>query len=421
MDGPPTPPTIDGPSTHPGIVRILFCEGNTDGTIGGSYFSLLYLVEGLRGTRFRPVTAFFREHALLPRFAEAGADVRVMEKPAPFWLLSSDGSFRSRHPVLSGPVLLIQRALNLTRFVATVLRYARLLRREGIGLLHLNNSVTRSHDWMLAACLARVPCVVHERGINTRLPRPVFLLARRLSAVICISEAVKDSLLRMGLDRARLRVIYNGLDPARIAPGRSAERVRASYGIGPNRRVIALIGNIKEWKGQEVVVRALPAIVARVPDTLCLLVGATAKADLPYAENLHRLVAGLALEQHVRFAGHCENVADVLNVVEVAIHASIAPEPFGRVLLEAMAMRKPVVASRGGAIPEIVEHGVTGYTFSPGSSEELAERVIELLERPATAAAFGEAGWHRLSDRFGTTLNVARTTSLYDEILGTTA
>jgi len=406
---PPAPP-----------LRVLYCEGNTDGTIGGSYYSLLYLVEGLRATRYQPFVVFHREHALLPRFAQACPQVYVIPKAPPIQLLAQHSSLNRLHPVLTAPVLLLQRALNSVKFLTIVIRHARFLRTHAIALLHLNNSVTRTHDWMLAAWLTRTPCVVHERGINDRFPFLARFFAPRVSAVICISDAVRENLIKHRVAQGNLRVIPNGLDPTRIVPRRDAEEVRRALRIDERRRVIGLIGNIKEWKGQEIVIRALPAIAAKVPGVVCLFVGTASDSDRDYKNRLQDLIAQLRVEEYVIFTDYWENVADVLNLMEVSIHASTLPEPFGRVLLEAMAMKKPVVGSRSGAVPEIVEHGVTGFTFAPGNPSELASHVIQLLDHPTTARAFGEAGYARLLERFHITENVSQTLRLYGEILDTT-
>ncbi len=399
-------------------VRVLYCEGNTDGTIGGSYFSLLYLVEGLKGTGYRPVVVFHRTHGLLQRFANSGADVLVLEKQPPLRLRPVNSAFGRRHPILVAPIRLVQRAVNFIRFLSSVRENAALLRKLDVALLHLNNSVTRSPEWMLAALFTRTPCVVHERGINDRFPLFSRLLAPRLAAVICISDAVRNNLLEHRVTHRNLRVILNGLDPERVKPGQSREMVLRSLSIADDRRIVGMVGNLREWKGQEVLVRALPAIVAMVPGVVCLLVGAATEADQPYARRLHKLIADLSLQDHVVFAGYTANVADFFNVMDVAVHASISPEPFGRVLLEAMAMEKPVIGSRNGAVPEIVVDGVTGYTFEPGNADELAKRVITLLKDTATAHSFGKAGRARLVDTFSISRNVDRTLALYEELLG---
>jgi glycosyltransferase involved in cell wall biosynthesis len=400
--------------SHP--ARVVYVEGNTDGTIGGSYFSLLFLVQGLDRARYEPIVVFQREHALWSRF-EATAAVRLEPKPQPFRFASRARAATSPVRWLALPLGVLQSAANVLLFLATAGRYARLLRRERADLLHLNNSITRTHDWMLAARLARVPCVVHERGINDRFPFPTRALTPGLGAVFCISQAAYDNLRAHGFDARNLHTVPNGLDPAEVRPARSADAVRASLGIAADRPIIGVVGNVREWKGQDVLIRALPAIRARVPGIACLLVGTATHGDAAYMARINRRIADERLEPHVFLTGYTDNVADYLNVMDVAVHTSITPEPFGRVLLEAMAMRKPVVGSGDGAVPEIVAHGETGYTFTPGDPDDLAGKILDLLEHPARARDFGEAGHRRLIAEFHVDRNVERTCAIYDRVL----
>jgi glycosyltransferase involved in cell wall biosynthesis len=295
-------------------------------------------------------------------------------------------------------------------------RYARFLRRERIDVVHLNNSVTRNNDWMLAALFRRTPCITHERGINAAFPPLARFFAPRLSAVICISAAVRDNMIRRGIPSRNLHVIHNGLDPAEMVPSGSVDQLRSAFDLGDHSPVIGVVSNIKEWKGQHVVVQALPAIKDAFPNVLCLFIGDTAQADRYYEIRLRTMVADLRLEDAVRFLGYQPNVADSLALLDAAILPS-TDEPFGRVLLEAMAMRKPIVASRSGAVPEIVIDGVTGYTFSDGDSRELSECIVKLLRQPDTARSMGEKGFHRLVDEFHVRRNVARTLNLYESVV----
>jgi glycosyltransferase involved in cell wall biosynthesis len=400
--------------------RILYCEGNVDGTIGGSYFSLLFLVEHLDRSQFEPIVVFHLPHALEHRFRAIVSDVRILERSARFRLRLRDTELCRRAPVLCKPLGWVQSAVNVARYIWRVGSLAALLKHERIALLHLNNSVTRNHEWMLAAWLTRTPFVTHERGINDRFSRSCYFFAPKLAAIICISGAVRDNLRDHGLAKTKLRVIHNGLDPMRVRPERSPEQVRRAYGIAAGRPVIGMVGNINEWKGQEVVLRALPAIVRRFPTLACIFVGATSQSAQPYEQRLKRLIVELGFQANVVFTGYCSNVADVMNIMFVALHASIAPEPFGRVLLEAMALKKPVVGSRDGAVTEIVIDGETGYTFPPGDSDALAARVVELLEDEQKRRMFGEAGFDRLTKEFHVTRNVERTKELYLEVLDAT-
>jgi glycosyltransferase involved in cell wall biosynthesis len=397
--------------------RILYCEGNIDGTIGGSYYSLLYLIEGLDRARYEPLLILHRDSAMRPRFEAAGAEVRILERPRPVRVPGRASTLCRRYPALCAPLAVAQSALNFFRFNLYVLALARLLRRERIDLVHLNNSITSNHHWMLAAVLTRTPCITHERGVNHRFTRLARWLAPRLAAIVCISKASHDALVQHRIVNARLEVIQNGLDPARIVPRRSAAEVRAAFGLPETGAIIGLLGNIRRWKGQEVLVRALPAIVRSCPGVTCVFVGEATAGDREYEARLQALIDELGVRRHVVFAGFQANVADALSVMDVAVHASITPEPFGRVLLEAMAMKKPVVGSRDGGVLEIVVEGQTGLTFAPGNADELAAQVVALLQDPARARAFGQAGYERIVAEFHIARNVERTMAMYQRVL----
>jgi glycosyltransferase involved in cell wall biosynthesis len=273
------------------------------------------------------------------------------------------------------------------------------------------------HDWILGASLAGVPVVVHERGIHTRLPSITRQVAPRVAAILCISDAVRANLRALGIGGPTVALVHNGLDPARVVPRRTPEEVRRELQITAGAPIIGVIGNLKRWKGQDVLVRAMPAILRERPDTVALIVGTSTDAGTGYVEELHALTRSLGVASQVRFTGFTDDAAGLLGAMDVAIHTSVEPEPFGRVLLEGMALRKPVVGSGSGAVPEIVVDGVTGFTFEPGNAEALADRVSQLLRDPARARAMGEAGLERLRSHFTLDRNVERTTAIYDAVL----
>ena len=389
----------------PTAIRILYVEGNVDGTVGGSYFSLLYLVSNLDRSHYEPTVVFAADTALMPQFHAAGIRTHIRPMSPP-----------SR---LSGPGgRLVSKIINFWRgMVVEPIRLAAYLRRERIGLVHLNNSIVRNHPWMLGATLARIPCITHERGINEHFPLRARLLARRLSAVICISAAVRQNFETRGLGGLRLITIHNGLDPETMRPNRSATEIRSDLGLGPERRLVGMIGNIKQWKGQDVVVRAVQLLREEFPELACVFVGDSSPADAAYRAKVESMIDELDLRRHVQITGYRTDIANYVAALEIQIHASVAPEPFGRVLLEAMALSKPLVASGGGAVPEIVVDGESGLLFEPGDPESLAARLRSLLANPNHARAMGDNGRRRLEANFSIAHNVAETQRLYDDLL----
>lgn len=397
-------------------LRIVYCENNVDGTIGGSYYSLLYLVQGLGRRDYAPIVVFKREHRLMERF-QAAADVLVWppEPPATF-------AARQASPLLRALLSPLQKASNVSsRFVGAALARASFLRRRQVDLVHLNNSILANHEWMLGAMLAGVPCVTHERGINSRYGAFTRFLGRRLAAVICISAAVRDTLQQYAGLVDNLFVIHNGLDPATVAPSRDRETVRRHYGFADHEPVVCMMGNLRKWKGQETVIQALAAVRPHFPDVRLLLVGETSVADADYESRLKRLAAELGLTDHVVFTGYQSNVADLVVASDVVVHASLLPEPFGRVILDAMACHRPVIASRAGAIPEIVVENETGLTFPPGDAAALAVQLRRVLDDREFADRLARQGYARLIEHFHVRQNVDATERLYHRILDASA
>ena len=386
--------------------RVLYVEGNADSTIGGSYFSLLFLVAGLDQTRFTPLVVFAKENSLIPRFHATGA--RTLIVPA---------VMRAR---ASGPLgrLLAQARFLYRLYVVQPRRLARILRSERIDLVHLNNSIRHNHAWMLAARLAGVPCITHERGLKKRgFKTSDRRLARNLDAVICISSAVHENLVASGLGDLPIVTIFNGLDPAQMQSTRAAAQVRAEIGVAPDAPLIGIVGNIKPWKGQEIVIRAMALLREEFPDLACVMIGDTSPSAAAYREQMAALTRELGIASRVHITGFRSDVANYINALDIQVHASVHPEPFGRVLLEGMALSKPLVASNGGGVPEIVVHEHTGLLFEPGNPTALAAALRTLLADRPRAAAMGAAGRARLLAEFSIRRNLELTQALYERLL----
>jgi glycosyltransferase involved in cell wall biosynthesis len=389
--------------------RILYVEGNVDGTVGGSYFLMLDLVRSLDRKRFDPVVVFHRGNFLEDAFREAGAEVLVLPKQEPF-------EFKAR--VLNRILWPVKAAVNLYRRLYKSARvHAGFLRERRIDLVNLNNSITRSHDWMLAARMAGVPCITHEMGINERYSFLSKVLGKRQGAVICLSRAIQDAMARGGVWLGNTVVIHCGIDLARYRQLVTPDELRARHGIAPSAPVIGVVGNIRSWKGQETIVRATALVRERFPDVRCVLVGGATAGDEVYYRHLMTLCDQLGIADNVVFAGFQQNAIDYMRMMDVVCHTSTSPEPFGIVTLEAMSLAKPLVSTTIGGPAEVVTDGDTGLLVDPGKPELLAAAIVRLLADPAFARAMGQRGYKHLLERFSLATNVARTTEVYDRVL----
>lgn len=386
--------------------RILLVEMNEDGTTGGSHQALFDLVRHLDRARFQPVVAFYQANRFVELVRGEGVEVHVLEEVR----------LRERAIRIDGPLLVKAQDI----LVGAILRRARFLREHRIDLLHLNNSPrTGSDDWLPAARLARIPCVTSARGNP-----PVGLsavhrrLARQFDRILIISDHIMRAFRAEGYPDRLLTMVHDGVDLAalRSRAVSTPEEMRQGLGVPPGRTVATMVGNIREWKGQHVVLEALGRLPPELRDRVFLLVvGDGDSPELPYFRHLLEMREKYGLEEVVRFLGTRRDVPDLLSASDVAIHASVLPEPFGLVVVEAMAMGVPVIAARLGAPADVVTPG-SGLLFDPSNPGELAEVLTRLLEEDGTRAALAAGAPVRAED-FAIQRTLESLEAVYGELL----
>lgn len=396
--------------------KILYVEGCRDGTVGGSHTCLFSMVANLDRQMYSPVVIFYDDHGVAAKLRNIGIETHIFRKVAPLdfrlMLKNAIPSLKRITPVL----LPLQKSLNfIFSFIRPALLYACYIKRNGIDIVHLNNSINSNHDWMVAAKLSGVKIISHERGINEKIFRTSRYLGNKIDLLICVSKAISYPLIKHGFTDSKIRVIYDGIDFSRIKIRTGPEKIKEEYGLKNDDPVIGVVGNIKAWKGQETVIRATGILKNVWPGIKCLLVGGTIDGD-PYKEKLEQIIVELHIEENVIFTGFQDNPADFLNVMDVVVHSSIQPEPFGMVNLEAMYMKKPVVATNMGGPTEIFNDGEDGILIEPGNPVLLAQKISALLDNPEVRDRIGQKAHEDVIARFNISDTVRRIEEAYEEI-----
>ena len=397
-------------------LRILFIEGCRDGTVGGSHISLYSMVANLDRTRFHPLVVFYDNHYVAEKMRAVTGDVYTFKNEKPLdtalFLGRLSPSLSTVSPLLSP----VQKLVNFVWFfLRPSLKYAWFLKRKSIDIVHLNNSINTNHDWMLAAKIARVRLISHERGISETLSKSSRMLGKSADTLVCISSKIRDTLVRQGLSEDKTVVVYNGIDTLQVRPTQEPAHLKAVHGIGGTDPVIGVVGNIKQWKGQETAVRATAILKQTWPGIRCLLVGGANTGD-PYRGRLDGITHELGVEENVTFTGFQENPADYINIMDAVVHASIEPEPFGRVNIEAMYLKKPVVSTNIGGPTEIFEDGVNGFLIEPNNPEQLANKLSLLLSDPDLRRRIGQRAYSTVMDRFTITRTVQTIENIYERL-----
>ncbi len=295
----------------------------------------------------------------------------------------------------------------ITRAVPGMLQISRRLARclRPGDLLYANSQ----KGWIAAGFAAwrgGVPVIWHLRDIMSAehfsqlLSRLAVTLANRLAtAVVVNSDATAAGFVQAGGRRELVRRVYNGVDrgPFVAAARKDRAALRRRLGFG-DELVVGLFGRISPWKGQHVLLEALE----RLPEARALVVGAPLFGEKDYFRDLERRAYAPALAGRVKFLGYRSNVAALMCAVDVVVHTSTAPEPFGRVVVEGMLARRPVIASRGGGVNEIIEDSVDGVLVEPGNSEELARRINALAADKAQRERLAARAYEKAVRQFST-------------------
>ena len=399
--------------------RVLYVEQADVGTTGGSHVSLLELIKALNGYEYELLVMFYEENRLLEEFREIADKVMVYKKPRML-------NIRDRLPALRLPLMApfgivltaFQKAFNLIAAIHTICGFVGFLRRERIDLVHLNNAFHIGFDWLIASRLCGAKCITHQRGLDA-VPRTAKFYIRLYDRIICVSEHIRDALRMHGLPVAeKACVIYNGLDMGAFAGkiGRNPSIVKRELGFEHDEPVIGVVGNIKPWKGQRVVVDAVFLLKREYSRVRCLLIGSPLEGPA-YFQSLKNRVAEKRMGKNVFFVGFRKDVSDFMNTVDILIHSSIKPEPFGRVILEGMALGKPVIATNIGGPAEIIENNVSGLLVRPSDPQAMAERISYLLKHKGVRQRLGRMAVQRVKEKFDINLIAGQVDEVYKSLL----
>lgn len=292
-----------------------------------------------------------------------------------------------------------------------IYRLVCLLRKKRIDLVH-THMYASSIPGVLAARWARVPVVVHVHNLHEwDRPKRIRMACRiwpRATRVIAISHSVKQNLIeKCRLDHSKTITLYNGVDLEHFAGQLEGERERQRWGIGPREIIVGSVARLVPAKGLFDLLRAMAVVQKERPEACLVLVGG---GDLRSELEQEALRLGVK----VVFTGTQEDVRPLIAMFDLAVLASHT-EGFGIFLLEAMALSKPVVATKVGGIPEVVVDGETGSLVPPGEPEKLAQSILAILK--GDREKIGRAGRQRVEKVFSLEKTLAESCRLYREIL----
>jgi glycosyltransferase involved in cell wall biosynthesis len=297
-----------------------------------------------------------------------------------------------------------------------ILRLSRMIGSLDVDIVH-TNSLKADILGGIAGRLARKRVIWHlrDRIADDYLPPKTVRVFRRLArwiphAIVANSNATLETLRLSNDYRQKSKaatVVYDGFDFAELPVGEV---------VPQGSLVVGLVGRISPWKGQDVFLQAIHQIHGEFPEARFQIIGSALFGEDAYESRLHALSTELGLDRCVEFCGFVRDVQKHIAKLDLLVHASTIPEPFGQVIIEGMAAGKPVISSRGGGAMEIVVDGVSGVLVPMNDSKALAGAMRELLGNAALRARLGAGGRERVQDSFRIELTAAKIGQVYSEL-----
>jgi glycosyltransferase involved in cell wall biosynthesis len=375
--------------------------------ISGGEVALLNLARCIDPQRFKLLVVLFADGPLREKLQESGIETIIV----PLDPQIAD----ARKDTMGGKSLM--RLGDVKQAFTFIGQLSRELRQRKIDLIH-TNSLKSDLLGGLAGRWAGIPVIWHvrDRIADDYLPRPVviaFRLAARIipTRVIAISFATLSTLrLRRPGDLSpwnsrRFVVVHDGTEVPPLPPP-----------TDENKLIVGLVGRISPWKGQNVFLQAIKLIRDQFPQARFQIVGSAMFSETAYEQEVRQLCTSLGLDDVVDFMGFRDDVPDLISKMDLLVHASTVGEPFGQVILEGMATGKPVVATRGGGVPEFCEDGVTGLLVPMNDAPAMAAAMARFLSDRHLRIETGQRARQHVIDSFTIQHTAENVQKIYDQM-----
>jgi len=384
---------------------ILFVHHAND--MYGADIGLLHSVKSLDRGRHYPIV-------ILPADMPTGMLSTELERLGVEYHIAPLGILRRKYFSARS---LVPLAIDLFRGVAYVRATAR---SRGVALVYVNTIVAVSGA--IGGKLAGVPVLWHIREILS-LARPFrWALHRALSLcadrIVCISRAVRDSLLKEAPDlEAKSVLLYDAIS---VAPsngkGHDLE-LREELGVPQGAPLVGMVGRITHWKGQEILAEAAGLLRQNHPDVHFVAVGSYFADESHYLHKLQSLIKNLGLNGNFHLADYRSNVTDVYRALDIFVLPSRKPEPFGLVTAEAMTQGRAVIATNHGGTCELIQEGVTGMLVPPSDPQALVTAIELLLADRALREKMGRAAAKYARENFGLARHGEQLRNIIDQLV----
>ena len=399
--------------------RILYVENGIG--YGGAIICLRHLVRNLDRGRFTPMVVTGRTG---PQYREIAEEAEW--KHIPDRHLDVVGAHRKLDPLawpdrVPGARFLFNQALargdDIANFLPFYLKLLHAARRFGADLIHANNEPLCNRAALLVGKTLGIPTVCHVRGDQegSRAMKWAFGLPDHFTPVShWVAKSIQE---KIGVPKEKITVIYDGLELEKLDIHADGKSFREQFGVSENDFAVGLVGLLIPWKGQEIFLDAARLLKGKLPNLRMMIVGGTPDDCVPFEKSLRRRVAEEGLGDMVVFTGHQTDMPAVYNGLDIVVSASTSPEPLGTVVIESMAMGRPLIGPDHGGAAEMMDHEETGLLFQPGSAASLADAIERFYRDTSLRHGTGERARRHALKTFSVEEHARNVQHVYDNLL----
>jgi len=299
--------------------------------------------------------------------------------------------------------------------------FVKAFKKYKADLIHTHSNLYSCKPEIIAARKLGIPCVSHHHGY-AKLPYFDEFFSNFIDKFVYISKDVERYYNSNKKKKMAGKIIHNGIDVNKYKKVHNNSAIRAEFGIQADQPLVGIVGRLDWWKGHEYFLKAIAKSNQTISNLKGLIIGdleneVAVKRNRLYYAKLKMLITELDLNDKIIFTGYRNDIPRLMSTLDVVVHASSIPEPFGLVIIEGMAAGKPVVATAAGGVLEIIENDVNGVLVPCRDSDAIAKEITKLISKPDVAAHMGKAAKKRVIEKFSIQRQLTAVESLYDSIL----
>jgi len=376
---------------------------NHSSQISGAEVVLINLLNLVKQKNVYPIVILPQNGKLAKKIRKEKIQVEIV--PIPFLVRTCN------------PLILINYFINYFLFSKS---FYKIIKKYQIRIIHANSFQAAFYS-LLVAKLLKIPLVWHMHDIlSYRLFNKIFikLTSFGVSKIICVSEAVKVNLTIFGVNSEKCKVIYNSINRSEFLNTNVIYgKFRKEYNISQDTILIGIIGQIAEWKGQEIFLNSISKVLIKFSKVKFIIVGdVISEKEEKYKKTLKKFIEKNNLEKVVFFTGFREDISQIITDLNIIVHTSIKPDPLPTIIIEGMALGKPVIATDVGGVRELITPNLNGLIIPPKDSQKLSQAILKMLSNPKLIKKMGKEGMMIADKKFAPIQNIRKINDIYQNI-----